>query len=106
MDSLAMTDIRTRLRRVGLVLLPDGTVALAAQQPPAVDRWTIARLTVWAGLGYIGMDRGTATVIGAVYEIAESQAGRERFDTPANRLADIVASFAGFELGRIARERI
>lgn len=109
MSALVVTDeARARLERVGLVVSrSDEVVRLEVdpEPPPVVDRWTLGRAAVWTAAGRVGLDRGTAYMCAAVWELLELQWGRRVIDTVPNRAADLVAAAAGYELGRHLRAR-
>ena len=102
-------EVRRRLDRVGLVIVRDAKGAQTLQVDPApqpvIDRWTVARAAVWTTTGALGLDRGTAYMLAGVWELIELQWGRQAIDTLPNRAADLVASAAGYELGRHLRTR-
>lgn len=102
--------VQSRLSRVGVRVTTTGSGGPALEidptPRPVVDKWTAGRFVVWAGAGALGLDRGTAYMVAAVWELIELQWGREVLDTLPNRAADLVAAAGGFEVGRHVRRRL
>ncbi len=73
---------------------------------PTIDMWTIVRAIVSGAAGVAGAERGTALLAISAVEIAELLTSPDGpSESPTNKIADILAGIAPFELGRIVRAR-